>query len=35
MIELDNGPLVLGCLCLVALSFPVFYSLFIDRNKRD
>ena len=35
MIEFDNGPVVLGGLCLVALSFPFFYSFFVDRNKKD
>ena len=35
MIDFDNGPVVVGVLCLVALLFPVLYSFFIDRNKKD
>jgi hypothetical protein len=34
MIELDNGPLVLGGLILVAFLAPVIYGLFIDNFKK-
>lgn len=35
MIEVDNGPIVLGCLCLFAFAMPFLYSFFVDRNKKD
>ncbi len=35
MIELDNGPVVLGALVLIAFGFPFLYSFFIDRNQKD
>jgi hypothetical protein len=34
MIEIDNGPLVLGCIIALALVAPSFYSFFIDRFKK-
>ena len=34
MIEVDNGPLVLAGIILVALLAPSFYSFFIDHFKK-
>lgn len=34
MIELDNGPLVLGGLILIAFLAPTFYGIFIDNIKK-
>ena len=31
MIELDNPPLVLFCIVMLALLAPVFYSFFVDK----
>ncbi len=33
MIELDNGPLVLAMVIILAFTCPFIYSFFIDRNN--
>ena len=35
MIELDNGPIALGGIILIAFLAPFFYSLFVDNNPKE
>ena len=33
MIELDNGPIAITIVIVMAYLFPILYSFFIDRNN--
>jgi hypothetical protein len=35
MIEVDNPPLVLFCVCLLAFLAPQVYSFFVDKYQKD
>jgi len=35
MIELDNGPVALSLVIALAFACPIFYGIFVDRNKKD
>lgn len=35
MIELDNGPVAIIGITLIAFLLPVLYSFFVDKNAKD